>query len=233
MLGLQSSSADVIPGPLNSISLISITAQAATYYPLQEKLTLPAGFNVFVILEALLRYLPYLLGHQGRYVYLNRLTQVDLVDIGDVRVAIDYLDTFVCRVKQDLPYRRLPPTFAVLTSGCDFFFIEDISHAVECITRVIVIEDTPDDSGFRFVNDQLLGVFVVSVTVGRFAACPAAIFETLQPATHGAFADTLPFPLSNHAEQLKHHLAGAGGGIDRFLNRGQRNAVGLKPLLCL
>lgn len=80
--------------------------------------------NVDVITEAILCYLPYLLGYYGRYLNLNCFTQVNLVDIGDMRIAIDYLGTFICRGKYDLPYRCLPPTFTIFISRYNFLAIK-------------------------------------------------------------------------------------------------------------
>ena len=92
------SAAQIIPGAVDSLRPVSIAANSAGDHPLKEKFSLFLWFHMLIILESFLGNLPYLFSNYGWYTYLNRLTKVNLVYVGDVGMTVDYLGTFVHRV---------------------------------------------------------------------------------------------------------------------------------------
>jgi hypothetical protein len=103
------SAATIIPGATDTLRAISITAGSASDHTLKEKFSLYPWYYMLVILESFLGNKPYLFGNDDWYAYLNGLAEVNLVYVGDVGMTVDYLGTFIHRIKQDISCHGLPP----------------------------------------------------------------------------------------------------------------------------
>nr|WP_231114449.1 hypothetical protein [Lentzea aerocolonigenes] len=88
----------------------------------------------------------------------------------------------------------------------------------------VQVEHQPDHDGLGLVHHELVSGRVLAVAGWRIAALPLPGLGLLLHARRDAVHDQVTLELREHREQLKHHAADRGGGVERLGGGAERHA---------